>query len=206
MPEDLTIAVITNSYLSALSKSIEFAEEHWGITFKLCVYSTKIRSQLKIKNRFLDHFTLIPNKPDDLTYKKIKNDLLTKQLKFCLLFYTRLIPECIFKTVNVINFHPSLLPRHPGLRGYEEAIIDKQLGFTAHYVDKSVDLGIILRQFKIEPFPIQSPKELKKTSSFLCSVIILSILSDLPKIIPTKLQKFANVFDCLDSVLIKRSG
>ena len=206
MPEKLTIAVITNSYLSALSKSIELAEEHWGITFKLCVYSTKIRSKSKIKDRFLDHFTLIPDKPDDLMYKKIKSDLVTKQLKICLLFYTRLIPECIFKNVKVINFHPSLLPRHPGLLGYETAIIDKQLGFTAHYVDESVDLGMILRQFKIEPFPNLSTDELKNTSSFLCSLIILSILSDLPKIIPTKLQKFINVFDCLESVLIKRSG
>jgi phosphoribosylglycinamide formyltransferase-1 len=49
---------------------------------------------------------------------------------------------------RIINVHPSLLPKYPGLRAIEQAIEagDNQTGVTVHYVDEGVDTGPIIAQ------------------------------------------------------------
>jgi phosphoribosylglycinamide formyltransferase-1 len=49
---------------------------------------------------------------------------------------------------RVINVHPSLLPKYPGLRAIEQAIEDGdgQTGVTVHYVDEGVDTGPVIAQ------------------------------------------------------------
>ncbi len=47
----------------------------------------------------------------------------------------------------VINLHPSLLPRHPGLGSIEAAYrAGEDIGVTVHRVNEQVDAGEILRQ------------------------------------------------------------
>ncbi len=49
---------------------------------------------------------------------------------------------------RIINVHPSLLPKYPGLRAIEQAIEagDNQTGVTVHYVDEGVDTGPVIAQ------------------------------------------------------------
>jgi phosphoribosylglycinamide formyltransferase 1 len=49
---------------------------------------------------------------------------------------------------RVINVHPSLLPRFPGLRAIEQAIEAgaAETGVTVHYVDEGVDTGPVIAQ------------------------------------------------------------
>ncbi|MAF76669.1 MAG: hypothetical protein CME60_00805 [Halobacteriovoraceae bacterium] len=49
---------------------------------------------------------------------------------------------------RVINIHPSLLPKYPGLGGYEKAYNegDREFGHTLHLVNTGVDEGPILYQ------------------------------------------------------------
>jgi phosphoribosylglycinamide formyltransferase 1 len=52
---------------------------------------------------------------------------------------------------KIINFHPSLLPKYPGLNAIDQAILnnEKELGNTAHFIDEGIDTGKIILQTKI---------------------------------------------------------
>ena len=56
---------------------------------------------------------------------------------------------------QIVNIHPSLLPKYPGLHTHEKALEakDKFHGSTIHYVTSELDAGPIIRQetFEIEP-------------------------------------------------------
>lgn len=49
---------------------------------------------------------------------------------------------------RIINVHPSLLPKYPGLRAIEQALEagENQTGVTVHYVDEGVDTGPVIAQ------------------------------------------------------------
>lgn len=54
------------------------------------------------------------------------------------------------KIFQIVNIHPSLLPKYPGLNAYERAFQseDAESGITIHLVDEGVDTGPILKQVK----------------------------------------------------------
>ena len=53
---------------------------------------------------------------------------------------------------KLINIHPSLLPKYPGLETHKKVIENKETrhGVTIHYVDKTLDGGPICTQSEIE--------------------------------------------------------
>lgn len=63
---------------------------------------------------------------------------------------------------RIINVHPSLLPRHPGLRAIEQALEagDNQTGVTVHYVDEGVDTGPIIAQEVLGIAPGETAEQL----------------------------------------------
>ncbi len=56
---------------------------------------------------------------------------------------------------RIINIHPSLLPKFPGLAAWKQALTagEKTTGCTVHYVDAEIDHGEILGQREV---PIRS--------------------------------------------------
>ena len=52
---------------------------------------------------------------------------------------------------RIINIHPSLLPKYPGLKAIEKALLnhEKETGVTIHYVNEGVDTGPIILQEKV---------------------------------------------------------
>jgi phosphoribosylglycinamide formyltransferase-1 len=54
-------------------------------------------------------------------------------------------------TRRIINIHPSLLPKYPGLNTYTKALAagDKEHGTTIHYVTAEVDCGEIIAQQQV---------------------------------------------------------
>ncbi len=64
--------------------------------------------------------------------------------------YMKIIPELIVNKYlgKIINFHPSLLPKYPGLNTYEKVIKnkDRYQGATVHFVTKDLDEGPIILQ------------------------------------------------------------
>lgn len=56
---------------------------------------------------------------------------------------------------RIINIHPSLLPKYPGLRAWEQALLagETVTGCTVHYVDEGIDTGEIIAQAEIDVMP-----------------------------------------------------
>lgn len=67
---------------------------------------------------------------------------------------------------NILNVHPSLLPKYPGmdLSVHEEVLknAEKETGMTIHYIDEGVDSGEILLQKSTEVLPDDTAESLKK--------------------------------------------
>ena len=62
--------------------------------------------------------------------------------------YLRMIKEPLLKAFprRIINIHPSLLPKFPGLEAWKQALEagEKTAGCTVHYVDEGMDTGEII--------------------------------------------------------------
>jgi phosphoribosylglycinamide formyltransferase 1 len=56
---------------------------------------------------------------------------------------------------RIINIHPSLLPKFPGLEAWRQALVagEKTAGCTVHYVDASIDGGEIIAQREVPILP-----------------------------------------------------
>ena len=71
--------------------------------------------------------------------------------------FMRIIPaEFVARwTGRMINIHPSLLPRHPGLRSHEAVLAAREAttGATVHLVSDKVDSGAILGQVEVAILP-----------------------------------------------------
>ncbi len=79
-------------------------------------------------------------------------------------YYKYIINEEIIKKVNgnIFNVHPSLLPDYKGCSSLTWAMIngEKEVGFTYHYIDSSIDTGNIILQKKIDIYEWDSQETL----------------------------------------------
>lgn len=65
---------------------------------------------------------------------------------------------------KILNLHPSLLPKYPGVNTYQRAIDagDKEHGSTVHIVTTELDAGPIVLQRKVPILPNDTPEILKQ--------------------------------------------
>lgn len=63
---------------------------------------------------------------------------------------------------RIINIHPSLLPKFPGLEAWKQALAagEKVTGCTVHYVDQKIDHGEIIAQREVRILPDDTPESL----------------------------------------------
>lgn len=63
---------------------------------------------------------------------------------------------------RIINLHPSLLPKFPGLEAWKQALAagEKVTGCTVHYVDEKIDHGNIIAQREVRILPDDTPASL----------------------------------------------
>jgi phosphoribosylglycinamide formyltransferase 1 len=63
---------------------------------------------------------------------------------------------------RIVNIHPSLLPKFPGLEAWKQALAanEKWTGVTVHYVDEQVDHGDIIAQRKVPVMSDDTPESL----------------------------------------------
>ena len=63
---------------------------------------------------------------------------------------------------RIVNIHPSLLPKFPGLEAWKQALAanEKWTGVTVHYVDARVDHGDIIVQLEVPILPGDTPESL----------------------------------------------
>ena len=65
---------------------------------------------------------------------------------------------------NILNIHPSLLPKYKGLNTHERVIINKEKysGCTVHIVNSKLDAGKIILQKKVKITKKDNVKSLSK--------------------------------------------
>jgi phosphoribosylglycinamide formyltransferase-1 len=63
---------------------------------------------------------------------------------------------------RILNIHPSLLPKYPGLEAWKQALAagEKVTGCTVHYVDEQIDHGDIIAQREVPILPGDTPETL----------------------------------------------
>ncbi len=78
--------------------------------------------------------------------------------------FMRIVKEPLLSAFprKIINIHPSLLPKFPGLEAWKQALAagEKVTGCTVHYVDAAVDAGEILGQETVPILPDDTPESL----------------------------------------------
>src|ERR1700730_5555494 len=63
---------------------------------------------------------------------------------------------------RIVNIHPSLLPKFPGLEAWKQALTagEKITGCTVHYVDEKIDHGDIIAQREVPILPDDTAESL----------------------------------------------
>lgn len=80
--------------------------------------------------------------------------------------YMRLLTPWLVRlwAARMINIHPSLLPKYPGLHTHARAIEagDAEAGCTVHLVTEGVDEGPVLDQEAVPVLPMDTPESLSQ--------------------------------------------
>ena len=63
---------------------------------------------------------------------------------------------------RIVNIHPSLLPKFPGLEAWKQALAagETVTGCTVHYVDAGIDRGEVIAQREVRILPNDTPESL----------------------------------------------
>ncbi len=71
--------------------------------------------------------------------------------------FMRVLKEPMLKAFprRIINLHPSLLPKFPGIEAWSQALAagERMTGCTVHYVDSGIDSGQIIAERKVAILP-----------------------------------------------------
>ncbi|MFK7851445.1 MAG: phosphoribosylglycinamide formyltransferase [Akkermansiaceae bacterium] len=107
------------------------------------------------------HKTKFPLQSQMETADKLKN---AKVDLVCLAGFMRLVKKPLLDAFpsRIINIHPSLLPKFPGVSAWKQAIQAnaKETGATVHVVDSGMDTGPIILQDSLEIDPSESSEGL----------------------------------------------
>ena len=98
---------------------------------------------------------------------KILENLKKKKIKLiCLAGFMKILSKNFIKKFRgqILNIHPSLLPKYKGLNTHEKAIEnkDKYSGCTVHFVNSKLDSGRIILQKKVRINKNETPRTLAK--------------------------------------------
>jgi phosphoribosylglycinamide formyltransferase-1 len=82
---------------------------------------------------------------------------------------------------RVINIHPSLLPKFPGLEAWKQALAagEKVTGCTVHYVDEKIDHGRIVAQRETTILQDDTPESLHSRIQILEHELYPAVIAEL---------------------------
>ena len=99
--------------------------------------------------------------------KKIISEIKNKKIKLiCLAGFMKILSKDFIKSFkgNILNIHPSLLPKYKGLNTHQRAISksEKFSGCTVHFVNSRLDSGKIILQKKVKISKFDTAKSLAR--------------------------------------------
>jgi phosphoribosylglycinamide formyltransferase-1 len=82
---------------------------------------------------------------------------------------------------RIINIHPSLLPKFPGLEAWKQALAagEEVSGCTVHYVDEKIDHGEIIAQRVVPILPGDTPESLHARIQTAERVLYPAVIAEL---------------------------
>jgi phosphoribosylglycinamide formyltransferase 1 len=97
--------------------------------------------------------------------------------------FMRVLHEPMLKAFprRIINIHPSLLPKFPGLEAWKQALAagEEVTGCTVHYVDEKIDHGQILAQREVRILPNDTPESLHSRIQMLEHELYPAVIAEL---------------------------
>jgi phosphoribosylglycinamide formyltransferase 1 len=97
--------------------------------------------------------------------------------------FMRVLHEPMLKAFprRIINIHPSLLPKFPGLEAWKQALAagERVTGCTVHYVDEKIDHGQILAQREVTILPNDTPESLHARIHILEHELYPAVIAEL---------------------------
>jgi phosphoribosylglycinamide formyltransferase 1 len=99
--------------------------------------------------------------------------------------FMRVLHEPMLKAFShrIINIHPSLLPKFPGLEAWKQALVagETVTGCTVHYVDGQIDHGKILAQKEVRILPNDTAASLHARIQVLEHELYPAVINDFCK-------------------------
>ena len=89
---------------------------------------------------------------------------------------------------RIINIHPSLLPKFPGLFAWKQALDagEKVTGCTVHYVDEQIDHGDIIAQRQVPILPGDTPETLHARIQVAERILYPEVVSRFCQAVPAR--------------------
>ena len=144
-------------------------------------FGLKRAKKHNIKNLCVDHKDFADRKSYDQKLVEIINQ---ENVDFIVLAgFMRILGSNFIKNFSsrIINIHPSLLPKYPGLNTHKKVLEnkDKEHGVTVHLVDEGLDSGPIIGFIKIKVEDKEKENDLIKKIHKVEHFIFPKILSEL---------------------------
>mgnify|MGYP001296645411 CR=1 FL=1 len=144
-------------------------------------FGLKRAKKHNIKNLCVDHKDFSDRKSYD---QKLVEIISQENVDFIVLAgFMRILGSNFIKNFSsrIINIHPSLLPKYPGLNTHKKVLEnkDKEHGVTVHLVDEGLDSGPIIGFIKIKVEDKEKENDLIKKIHKVEHFIFPKILSEL---------------------------
>jgi len=160
-------AVFISGTGSNLKNLIKFSKTKISpIIIKLIISNNKKAKGLKYSTQYNIQKKIV-NFNNNFSENKILNYINEKNIKFiCLAGFMEILSKNFIRKFrgNIVNIHPSLLPKYRGLNTHKRALKNKEkfAGCTVHYVTTKLDSGKIILQKKVKIKKKDTVNSLKK--------------------------------------------
>ena len=144
------------SNLQSIIDSINIGDINANITLVISniesAFALKRAKKENLKSAFLNHKNFSSRESFDQALSEL---LIKHEVDLIVLAgFMRILSNSFTEKFNrkIINIHPSLLPKYPGLKTHEKVMNnkDKYHGVTIHLVDEGLDSGPIIAQARFE--------------------------------------------------------
>jgi len=169
-------AIIDNIKIGELKADIKIV-----ISNKKEAFGLKRAEENGIKNFFVDHKKFESREAFD---EKLSKIIKKENVDLVVLAgFMRILGSGFIRNFQskIINIHPSLLPKYPGLNTHKKVLEnrDSEHGVTVHLVDEGLDSGPIIGFIKLKIYDTESEKDLEGRIHNLEHYIYPKILSEL---------------------------
>ena len=133
-----------------------------------------------IKNLCIDHKDFADRESFD---ERLLAEVKQEEIDFIVLAgFMRILGSNFIRNFpnKIINIHPSLLPKYPGLNTHKKVLEnkDKEHGVTVHLVDEGLDSGPIIGSMKLKVIDGEKESDLEKRIHKIEHYIYPKILSE----------------------------